>query len=235
LFQGSTSYHQINIIPSNRSSRCNHGDTIPCPCTHILHPLVFHLLSTFTIIALILCIVGGVLSSDSTATLGSIDSSTKAGVIIFIIAWVLLCGLLTALATQSTCIEKGERRLILAVEVCVPFILVRLIYSVILSFAHNPHFNLISGSTTINLVMAVLEEFVVIIVCLGVGLTLKVQKERDVCARGGSMRHSSEKGVGANEGRVEGEVRHRDRTWHGGPITWLVRRAFAAFAARHQT
>ena len=101
-----------------------------------------------------------------------------------------------------------------------------------MSFARNPRFNLISGSTTINLVMAVLEEFVVIILCLGFGLTLRVQKMRDVCARGISVEHNTDKGVVVNEGRVESEARNPKRAWRGGPITWIVRQAFAICAAR---
>jgi hypothetical protein len=172
------------------------------------------------------------LSGDSTKTLGTVKAPTKAGVIIFIIAWFGLCGLLVILATQSACIEKGERRIILAVAICIPFILVRLIYSIILSFAHNRHFNLISGSTTINLVMAVLEEFVVIILCLGVGLTLRVQKMTDVCARGVGVEHNTDKGEVLNEGGAESKARNPERAWHGGPITWVVRQAFSRFAAR---
>ena len=148
---------------------------------------------------------------------------TKVGVVIFIIAWIILCGLLANLAMRSACIDKSERRLVLAVAVSVPFILVRLIYSVILSFAHNPRFNLISGSVTINLVMAVLEEFVVIILCLGIGLTLRVQRERDVFVRGvGVVQNSDKMAPVINEGREKSEGGSPERTWRGGPITWLV-------------
>jgi hypothetical protein len=129
------------------------------------------------------------------------------------------------LAMRIAWIKKGECRLVLAVAISVPFILVRLIYSAILSFAHNPRFNLISGSVTINLVMAVLEEFVVIIVCLGIGLTLRVQNERDVFVRGVGVVHNSDKPArGVNEVREETEIESPKGRWRGGPITWLVRR-----------
>jgi uncharacterized membrane protein (DUF485 family) len=127
------------------------------------------------------------------------------------------------MAMRVKWIQQGERRLVLAVAISVPFILVRLIYSAILSFAHNPRFNLISGSVTINLVMAVLEEFVVIIVCLGVGLTLRVHNERDVSMREEGVIQSGDKPVrGGHEATARRQ--HPRRSWQGGPITKLVRR-----------
>lgn len=127
------------------------------------------------------------------------------------------------MAMRVKWIQNGERRLVLAVAISVPFILVRLIYSAILSFAHNPRFNLISGSVTINLVMAVLEEFVVIIVCLGIGLTLRVHNERDISVRGEDVIQTGDKPVrDGNDGT--GRRQHPRRTWQGGPITRLVRR-----------
>lgn len=80
--------------------------------------------------------------------------------------------------------------------------------------------------------MAVLEEFVVIILCLGVGLTLRVQRERKVFVRGVGAVHNSDKTARVvNEGREESEVESPERTWRGGPITWLVRRILQ----RHRT
>ena len=120
-------------------------------------------------------------------------------------------------------IENGERRLVLAVAISIPFILVRLIYSAILSFAHNPRFSLIGGSVTINLVMAVLEEFVVIIVCLGVGLTLRVHNENKISMCGeGVMQNGEKPARGGGNGMTERQ--HPSGTWQGGPITRLVRR-----------
>lgn len=80
--------------------------------------------------------------------------------------------------------------------------------------------------------MAVLEEFVVILLCLGIALTLRVQKMRDVCARGVGVEHNNEKGVVGDEGGGESEARNPKRAWRGGPITWVVRQAFAVCAAR---
>jgi hypothetical protein len=73
--------------------------------------------------------------------------------------------------------------------------------------------------------MAVLEEFVVIIVCLGIGLALQVQNERDVSVWGAGVVHNSDKPApGVNEVREETGIESPKGTWPDGPITWLVRR-----------
>jgi hypothetical protein len=166
-----------------------------------------------------------VLSSSSISTLGKISTLTKVGVIIFIVAWASLCILLTILAIRSSHIRRGERHLVIAVAISVPFILVRLIYSVILSFANNPRFNLITGSETINLVMAVLEEFVVVIVCLVIGLTLQVQSERNPCVDAAVIHDGDNEAQGVKEGESEIKALGQERHWVGGPFTWLARRA----------
>ena len=50
-----------------------------------------------------------------------------------------------------------------------PFILVRIIYSVLSVFAHSRHFSLITGSVIIHVFMSVLEEMVVVCAYLVVG------------------------------------------------------------------
>lgn len=56
------------------------------------------------------------------------------------------------------------------------FILVRLIYAMLVFFLADETFNFLDGSTTALLVMSVLEEFGVVAVCLGVGMTLPTVK-----------------------------------------------------------
>lgn len=58
----------------------------------------------------------------------------------------------------------------LAVLVALPLIAVRLIYSILTVFLHNHDFSIIHGSVAIWAVMAVLEEIVVVLVYVTVGL-----------------------------------------------------------------
>ena len=65
--------------------------------------------------------------------------------------------------------SSDEKRLVWVVIIALPFILVRLIYSLILVFSHNRHFNLITGSVAIQVVMSVLEEMAVVFIYLVIG------------------------------------------------------------------
>ena len=103
------------------------------------------------------------------------NAEVKAAMAIFVVAWAGLCLLLLMLVLRCSEIEKGERRLLPAVGISAAFILVRLIYAMLIFFLADSTFNFLSGSTTAKLVMSVLEEIGVVLVCLGVGLTLRVR------------------------------------------------------------
>lgn len=141
-------------------------------------PLVFRLLTVLTMVGLVLCIVGinDSTSSTSKASLSAykVDAKTKIGVILFVISWACLCLLLAAITMQLSHVDFGEKRLILAVAISIPFIFIRLCYSLLGDFTHNSHFNPLTGSVTIDLCMAVLMEFAVVVTCLTIGLTLHV-------------------------------------------------------------
>jgi uncharacterized membrane protein len=62
-----------------------------------------------------------------------------------------------------------------AVAISAPFLLVRIHYSVFMWFSHNNDFSLFNGNVTVQLVMSVLEEVVVVVVCLAIGMTLRVR------------------------------------------------------------
>ena len=70
--------------------------------------------------------------------------------------------------------HHGEGVLIAAVGCSLPFILVRLVYSALAAFAHNSSFNIVTGSVTVMLAMAVLEEIAVVAIYTITGLKLEV-------------------------------------------------------------
>ncbi|RJE19336.1 hypothetical protein PHISCL_08327 [Aspergillus sclerotialis] len=134
----------------------------------------FHLLRIITLVALILSIVG--ITKDMTPkALLHPNSEIKAGMNLFVVSWAALCLLLFLLIRRRSGIEMGERRLLLVVGISATLILVRLIYAMLMFFLADSTFNFFNGSTTAMLVMSVLEEIGVVLVCLGVGLTLRVR------------------------------------------------------------
>lgn len=126
-----------------------------------------------TMIALILCIAGGTdAASSSTSEQQSGTKDTKAGVIIFCIVYILLAFLAIITVTDVRKAERGEKRIYIAVMAALPFIAIRLLWSVISAFSHSKDFSVVNGKPVIQLVMATLEEFVVVVMYTVAGLTV---------------------------------------------------------------
>jgi uncharacterized membrane protein len=188
-----------------------------------LPPMIFRLVGLFALVAVILSIVGA--TENSNITSGLINVKTQAGLALYIVAWVGVCGLFILVANRSKSIEDGEHRLLLAVGIALPLILVRLIYSCIYTFGHKKAFSMLSGNVTIQLVMSVLEEIVIVLVCLGIGLTLKVRPNPENTHQASvSSRPEDlvELESGTSRGQVQKQRQHQRPKRRGGPISRLV-------------
>jgi hypothetical protein len=140
-----------------------------------VQPRMLRIIELLVLVGLILGIVGGVDAADDYVKSGRYQpgSLNKAGTALMIIAWVLLV-IATALTSSSIShAEHGERRLLMAIVLALPFLLVRLIYSIFSTFTHEQSFNLLDGSVTVLLCVALIEEFIVVLIFEGTGLTLK--------------------------------------------------------------
>jgi hypothetical protein len=147
----------------------------------MLHSSMFHTIHLIIIVGLILGIVGGVDAADD-ATRNFVATHVlrynpttlnKAGTALFIVAYIAILVLVAAISFHVPHAEAGERRLFFAVIVSLPFILVRLLYSIISTFTHAKDFNLLNGNVTGVLCMALIEELIVVVVYEGTGLTLQ--------------------------------------------------------------
>lgn len=112
--------------------------------------------------------------SGSTSNPPTVTNLTKAGLIFYIFAFISLslATFFTSLASFPS--QINEKRLVLAVAVSLPWICVRLVYSALTAFANNPRFNVATGSASVFLIMAVLEEFCVVVAYLSTGINLKI-------------------------------------------------------------
>ncbi|KAI1608210.1 hypothetical protein EDD37DRAFT_613358 [Exophiala viscosa] len=122
-------------------------------------------------VALILCIVGAA-DAKSPADILS-ESTVHIGIILFAVVYGLLVLLTGYALRQWRLTGLGESRLIIAVCVTLPFLAVRVLYSLLAAFSHDAKFNPSTGSassTTIALVMETLQEAVVVLVYLAAGL-----------------------------------------------------------------
>lgn len=188
-----------------------------------LPPIIFRLVGLFALVAVILSIVGATKNSDISH--GLVTTETKVGLILYLVAWIGVCGLFLLVLMRTQSIEDGEHRLLLAVGISLPLILVRLIYSFIYAFGQKAEFNMLSGNVTIQLVMSVLEEFIVVLVCLGIGLTLQVRPAAEYTQQP-SVYSGEGDSVELESGHLQGQRREKTRAQkpkrRGGPITRLV-------------
>jgi len=119
-------------------------------------------------IALILCIVG----ATSANTPGEIYAQTTVhiGIILFAVVLFALIILTIGAGLGWRTTHRGEGAIIAAVALALPFLTVRILYSLLAVFSHDAKFNAVTGSTTIDLFMAVLTEAVVVLIYLICGL-----------------------------------------------------------------
>ena len=64
----------------------------------------------------------------------------------------------------------GEKRILFAVTASLPFLAVRLLYSILTDFAVSSNFSIFNGNVTVQLCMAIIEEFIVVVIYLIVGM-----------------------------------------------------------------
>jgi hypothetical protein len=207
--------------------------------TNIFHMLQFRLTQLVITVGLILSIVGGTNSVSPSGTF-TVQTTSKIGVILYIIAYVFLA-IRTITIIPKFSSHTGEKRLAFAVIIALPFILVRIIYSLLTVFLHNHDFSLINGSVTVFAVMSVLEEFLVVIIYLTVGWTaeaLPATQRGPLTSRPWKVASSPAQNGGASQGGMRQGPIHglagRSGGRRQGPIHSLVGMAVAAASERTQ-
>ncbi|TVY81449.1 hypothetical protein LSUE1_G004657 [Lachnellula suecica] len=144
---------------------------------------VIQLLQIPTTIALILCISGGMDSVSSSSTPAELNSGvkdTKWGVGMFVVIYIILCLLTLFSMSELRKTVDGERRVLLAVLLALPLIGSRLLWSVLCSFKGGKTFSIESGSATVQICMADVEEVLVVCLYVVVGLFVKKYNEQEV-------------------------------------------------------
>lgn len=135
-----------------------------------------HLIQAVTIVGVILALAGGIKAGEDFKHSGHFNTLplTKIAISLFVVAYTAVLTVAAFTAFNVPHIERGERRLLLAIGLSLPFLLVRLIYSCFVAFANEARFSLISGSVSIMLAMGVIQEFIVVMIFLVMGLTLRI-------------------------------------------------------------
>jgi uncharacterized membrane protein len=186
-------------------------------------PQIFRIFGFITLLAIILNIVGITGSSDLASGITSVE--TKVAVILYLVSWVGLVGLIVMVGSRYSGIEAGEHRLLWAIVICTPILVIRLAYTFVSTFGHNRHFSMVDGNETVELVMVVIEEIIIVYVMLLTGLTLNA-RDKAVYKPAASVEAGDtaydpygSQGEGYSSG---GGPRKAKRPIRGGPIHMLV-------------
>ena len=124
---------------------------------------------------LVLGIVGATQSVGNSSF--TVSPIMKAALAVFIsIAGLMLC-MLSYLTCFLDCMRRSEKIILSSIYACVPFFIVRLVYVALGDYGTDPRFRSFNGDVTINLVMSVLEEIIITIVLLTVGLAFPMPRK----------------------------------------------------------
>lgn len=122
-------------------------------------------------LGLLLAIIGGTrLSSSDASTQSSGEKFEKAGGLLFVAVFIALTGLCVLTFSSFSQLAWGEKRILLAIVASLPLLAVRLLYTILADFENNSTFSILDGNATVQLCMAVIEEFIITIFLLVAGV-----------------------------------------------------------------
>ncbi|KAJ9156634.1 hypothetical protein NKR23_g1201 [Pleurostoma richardsiae] len=137
-------------------------------------PGELRLVQMLIFLGLVLVIAGGVKAGNQfKKTLHfQLPVEGEAGLGLIISGFGLLTMAALYVSVLASHIAPGERRLLSAVWVSFPFLIVRVVYGAMGTYTRNPKFNQLTGSAYYFLGMAVAMEMAVVVVCVAIGATL---------------------------------------------------------------
>jgi len=94
----------------------------------------------------------------------------KASGILFLLAFIGLVGTAGSTATYLHSLSSPEARIMIAILVAFPLLLPRIIYVMLVDFANSATFNTTTGSIFAQLGIAIIEEFIIVIIFVTVGI-----------------------------------------------------------------
>ncbi len=138
----------------------------PSPTISVLH---FRFIQLLILVGTILGIVGATNSDHQSS---SLPVESDAAVVIYLVVLVALALVLLISAPSISLVPEGERIIVPAVALALPFIAVRVLYSLLLVFVHSGVFVRIGGPIAVRVCMATIEEFIVVAIYLFLGFKL---------------------------------------------------------------
>ncbi|OAG11594.1 uncharacterized protein CC84DRAFT_1159085 [Paraphaeosphaeria sporulosa] len=110
-------------------------------------------------LGIVLSIVGGTSITPSANGSHTPPTSSNAGVVLYIVGFVAILFILLVSVPHRAVVPARERHVPIVIFLALPFIAVRLLYSILSVFVHDHLFSIATGSAAVNIGMSVDEEF----------------------------------------------------------------------------
>lgn len=120
----------------------------------------------------ILAIVGATNSSKGTSPPTSPAVESEVAVVLYAVSFAAVSLVLLLEVPSISLVPEAERIIVPAVGLALPFIAVRVLYSLLLVFVHSGVFARTGGPVSVRVGMSVVEEFVVVAIYLFLGFRL---------------------------------------------------------------
>ena len=144
------------------------------------------------VVGLILGIVGGTKQFDTNPSSRSEGQDfTEAAIILYLVSLIMLTVVTVFIFTRIGRVLETDRRLLFAALASIPFLFVRIIYSLIADFDHGSSiFSIIStrdAAVVVQAIMSVLMEFIVVALYITAGLTTAALPNGNIKSEGVGM------------------------------------------------
>jgi hypothetical protein len=137
-----------------------------------LNPRLFRVLQALIGVGLVLGILGVSVGSHSTNGIFVPSTTSRVGILVYIVDLVAITIVFILSLSNVSALPRPERPLLLHIPFALLAIAVRLLYAALCIFLHNSTFSLFSGSIVADILMAVVEEFFVVVITLVLGFKL---------------------------------------------------------------
>lgn len=143
----------------------------------------FRIIQVVITVGLVLAITGG--TGMQTGQQTQMPASSKSAAVLYVVGFVAILFVLLVSVPRRHLVPRRERNVPIAIFVAVPFIAVRLLYTVLSVFVHDHLFNIVTGSVAVRVGMATVEEFVVVGIYVFLGMRLKKLEGSELIGDGG--------------------------------------------------
>ncbi|KAF8577591.1 hypothetical protein K439DRAFT_1655058 [Ramaria rubella] len=140
---------------------------------------VMRILRVVLVVGVILVIVGGTDTTpdNSASEQASGHTLSRVGVILFVVGYIALFAINVLLWGARENIPSNHKKLLMSLSLALPFLAVRVLYSVLGAFASPSQWSPLTGNWRLYLFMGVIMEYIVVCIYVITGARLPLQEE----------------------------------------------------------